>query len=96
MEHNYHLQPVALSNLRVSNPQTNNSRIIVKKGQEHILLKTEAILFFYSDNKITYLLYLDKIKYTYDKHLYKLQEILDPTIFFRANRKYMILVNAQR
>jgi two-component system, LytTR family, response regulator len=74
-------------------PSPFKSRIIIKRGVENIILKLEDILFFYTENKIVYLLDKDRVKYLYDKKLCDLEEILDPQVFFRANRKYILNIN---
>jgi DNA-binding LytR/AlgR family response regulator len=69
------------------------TRIIVKKGLENIAVKTEDIVLFYTENKIVYVIDRQKAKYIYDKNLSILESELDPDIFFRANRKYVVNIN---
>jgi DNA-binding LytR/AlgR family response regulator len=69
------------------------TRIIVKKGLENIALKIEDIVLFYTENKIVYLIDKQRSKYIYDKNLSELESELDPAIFFRANRKYIVNIN---
>ena len=83
-----------LSDTWISNKTSKKNRIIVKKGQDNLILKIEDVLFFYTDNGVVYLL-LDKCayKYMYDSNLTALESYLDSEIFFRANRKYLININ---
>ncbi|MBK5272970.1 MAG: response regulator transcription factor [Bacteroidia bacterium] len=69
------------------------SRMVVRKGLEHIALKMEEIVLFYTENKIVYV--IDRIgkKYLTDKTLSDLEEDLDETFFFRANRQYIVNLN---
>jgi len=69
------------------------SRLVVRKGLEHIALKMEEIVLFYTENKLVYV--IDRIgkKYLADKNLSDLEEDLDENIFFRANRQYIVNLN---
>jgi DNA-binding LytR/AlgR family response regulator len=69
-------------------------RLIVKKGIENIALKTEDIALIFTDNKIAFVVdgQTGK-KYISDKNLSELEHELDRSIFFRANRKYIISIN---
>jgi len=69
------------------------TRILVKKGTEHIALKLEEIVLFYTENKVVYLIDRQKFKYIYDRNLSISSNELDETIFFRANRKYIVNIN---
>jgi len=69
------------------------TRIIVKKGVENIALKVEDIVLFYTENKVVYLIDKQKTKYIYDRNLSLLESELDTTLFFRANRKYIVNIN---
>lgn len=69
------------------------TRIIVKKGLENIAVKTEDIVLFYTENKMVYVIDRQKAKYIYDKNLSILASELDPDVFFRANRKYVVNIN---
>ncbi|HEY6975094.1 MAG TPA: LytTR family DNA-binding domain-containing protein [Chitinophagaceae bacterium] len=69
------------------------TRIIVKKGLENIAVKTEDIVLFYTENKMVYVIDRQKVKYIYDRNLSILEAELDPVIFFRANRKYVVNIN---
>src|SRR5258708_3343645 len=69
------------------------SRLVVRKGLEHIALRLEDVVLFYTENKLVYV--IDRLgkKYLADKNLGDLEEDLDETVFFRANRQYIINVN---
>lgn len=66
------------------------TRLIVRKGNEHIALKVEDIAFIYRDNTIIVAVDKDERKYLCDRNLSCLESDLDETQFFRANRKYLI------
>jgi DNA-binding LytR/AlgR family response regulator len=66
------------------------SRFMVKFGQKLIALPTEKIAYFFSENKLTFIVAKDGKKYPVDQPLDELIEILDPNIFFKINRQYII------
>lgn len=69
------------------------NRLVVRKGMENISLRLEDIVLFYTENKIVYV--IDKIgrKYIANKNLSDLEQELDDSLFFRANRQYIININ---
>jgi DNA-binding LytR/AlgR family response regulator len=69
------------------------TRFIVKKGLENISLRLEDIVFFFTENKVVYVVDKWNKKYIADKNLGELEEDLDHTIFFRANRQYIVNIN---
>jgi len=68
-------------------------RMLVKKGMENISLRLDDVVLFYTENKIVYV--VDRVgkKYLADKNLGEMEEELDQTIFFRANRQYIVNIN---
>jgi DNA-binding LytR/AlgR family response regulator len=68
-------------------------RIVVKKGIENILLRLDDTVLFYTENKIVYVVDRWGKKYLTDKKLSELETELDNTVFFRANRQYIININ---
>jgi len=69
------------------------TRFIVKKGLENISLRLEDIVFFFTENKVVYVVDKWNKKYIADKNLGELEEDLDRAIFFRANRQYIVNIN---
>jgi DNA-binding LytR/AlgR family response regulator len=68
-------------------------RMVVKRGQEHLFLLLEDVVLFYTENKIVYMIDKNGKKFLVDKNLTDLEEELDPEIFFRANRQYIVNIN---
>ncbi len=66
---------------------------MVRKGIENIPLKLKDVAFFYTENKVVYI--MDRLgkKYIGDKNLSELEEELQPDLFFRVNRQYIININ---
>ena len=69
-------------------------RFSVKVGQHLKLINTENIECFYSENKGTYLYTSEGRNYLLDTTLDKLEDELEPRIFFRINRKFFVNINA--
>lgn len=66
------------------------SRFMVRSGQKIVAIPSEKIAYFFSENKLTFLVTCDGKRFTLDQPLEELLEVLDPKIFFRANRQYII------
>lgn len=69
------------------------TRLIVRKGNENVVLKVEDIAFIYRDNTIIVAVDKEEKKYLCDKNLSALEDELDPAVFFRANRKYLLNIH---
>ncbi len=69
------------------------TRIIVKKGYSFISLLLSDVALFYTENMVVYAIDQSGSKYMVDKNLNSLEEELDPRVFFRANRQYIVNVN---
>ena len=70
------------------------SRFVVKRGIDYVSVNIERIAYFFSEHKISFLKDVDGHKYIVDKPLAVIEEELDPTLFFRLNRKFITNVNA--
>jgi len=66
------------------------TRMLVKKGSEHISLPLSEIVLFYSENKIVFVVDNSGKKFLSEKNLSELEMELDETCFFRANRQYIV------
>ncbi len=69
-------------------------RFTVKIGEHIKLISTPDILCFYSSEKATYIFTKEKRNYLLDFSLDKLENLINPKIFFRVNRKFIININA--
>jgi DNA-binding LytR/AlgR family response regulator len=83
----------AVSNLTKYIQGRKRSRLVVRRGLENIVLRLEDIVFFYTENKIVFVVDNAGRKYMADKNLGDLESELDTSIFFRANRQYIININ---
>jgi DNA-binding LytR/AlgR family response regulator len=70
------------------------SRFLVKFG-DHIQYKSiQDISYFYADGKIVYLITNDNKRFIVEYTLEELEELLDPTVFHRINRKVIVHLTA--
>jgi two-component system LytT family response regulator len=70
------------------------SRFVIKVGAH---LKSVAIsdaLYFYSQDKVTFIKTTDARSYVIDYTIEQVQSMVDPQIFFRIGRKYLVKIDA--
>ncbi|HZY80471.1 MAG TPA: LytTR family DNA-binding domain-containing protein [Cyclobacteriaceae bacterium] len=73
-----------------SNKTSYKSRFMVRLGQRIVAVPSEKIAYFYSENKLTYIVTLDNKKFPMDQPLDELIDLIDPMRFFRANRQFIV------
>ncbi|WP_421870813.1 LytR/AlgR family response regulator transcription factor [Marinoscillum sp.] len=66
------------------------SRFLIKSGVKIVAVSIEKVAYFYSQNKLTYLVTKDGKKFPLDQTLEVLEEQLDPDVFMRANRQFIV------
>ncbi len=69
------------------------NRLVVRRGVEYISLRLDDIILFYTENKLVYVVDNNGKKYIAEKNLSELEELLDNSRFFRANRQYIINID---
>jgi len=69
------------------------TRLLVQKGIENVLLRLEEIVFFYTESKIVFVVDQSGKKYLSGYTLAELEKKLNPLVFFRANRQYIINID---
>ena len=69
------------------------SRLIVKKDGENIVLSVIDIALLYVDERTVFVIDKSSKKYFFHKNLSEVEEFLDETIFFRANRQIIVNIN---
>jgi two-component system, LytTR family, response regulator len=79
-----------LRNIREMISKPYKSRFMVRVGDHIKTVGVEDILYFYSLQKGTYLHSADNRNYVIDYTLGRLEELLDPLLFHRINRRYLI------
>lgn len=76
------------------NQQVYKSRFLVKTGQAYIKLKCGQIAYFHSENKLTYIVLFSGKKYQTDYTMDQLERELNPGMFFRISRQFIVNVEA--
>ena len=69
-------------------------RFLVKKGVDYVSVSVGQIAYFFTEYKVVFLVDREGKKYMVDKTLSDLENELDPTAFFRANRKFIVNIEA--
>jgi DNA-binding LytR/AlgR family response regulator len=71
------------------------SRILLKKGADFHFCRIEDVAYFYSEFKLIFLVDFQGQKHLTDiKTLNTLEEEVEPGVFYRANRRFIININA--
>lgn len=69
-------------------------RFVIKVGEHLKTFSAYEILFFFSQDKVTFAQTSDGRKYVLDFSMDHLESILNPEQFFRINRKYIISISS--
>ncbi|MGD8782153.1 MAG: LytTR family DNA-binding domain-containing protein [Ignavibacteria bacterium] len=70
------------------------TRFLVKSGQSFIRMGAEECAYFFLENKLTYLVHFNGKKHLVDFTLDELEKQLDPQIFCRANRQFIVNIES--
>ena len=70
--------------------QSYRQRFLVSYRDGLIPVETSDIAYFYSEDSITFLVKKDKRRYMINEPLDTIEKQLDPTVFIRANRKFIL------
>lgn len=70
------------------------SRFLVKVGQRIRAIPIEKVAYFFSRDKLTYIVTFDNQKYPIDQTLEELEGLINPKDFFRVNRKFVVHFNS--
>jgi len=73
--------------------ERNKSRLLVKRGTSNMALRLSDVALIYTKDKLVYVIDRDSKKYTIGNTVTELEKQLDQTIFFRANRQYIVNIN---
>ena len=69
-------------------------RFVVKSGANLLTIPTAEILYFWSQDKLTWIKLSDGRRHVVDYTLEQLEDMLDPSVYFRVNRKYKVRLDA--
>lgn len=71
-------------------------RLIVKKGTNYYVMKTDEIAFIYTESRVVFLIDKTGERYIIEKNLSELELELPGRQFFRVNRKFIVSIDAIR
>ncbi|MTI41017.1 LytR/AlgR family response regulator transcription factor [Fulvivirga lutimaris] len=74
--------------------KTYKTRFMVKLGEHIRSIVADDIALFYAEGRDVYLVTNERRKFIIDYKLEELDEILDPSLFYRANRSFITNINA--
>lgn len=69
-------------------------RFLVKRGTDYISVKADEIAYFYATHKLVCMVDTRGQKFILDQSLSDIEKQLDPSQFYRVNRKYLIQLAA--
>lgn len=89
-------QPIDIQSLisSLTNQKEYQKRFIVHAGQKIKMVKTEEIAWFKGSDNGTFLCTFTNHQYSVEFSLDKLENLLNPDIFFRINRNYIVHIEA--
>ncbi len=90
------LQYEELSRMLLHMNRNFKTRFLVKVGDHLKSVRTENILLFYAEGRTVFIITGKQNKYIIDYTLEELVDALDPAMFFRANRSFIVNINAIR
>lgn len=70
------------------------TRFVIKVGEHLRTIETRSVDYFYSQEKTTFCCTVDNRKMIIDFTLEQLEDMLDPALYFRINRKYLVSTQA--
>ena len=69
-------------------------RFLIKTGQSFRLVDIKEVAYFYSEDKITYVIHVNGKRYALDFSMDKIEGMVSPNSFFRVNRQFIINLTA--
>lgn len=69
-------------------------RFLIRIGQQIKLVEIREVAYFYTQDKITFLITNNGKRYPIDNSLEKLEDLLDQRSFFRINRQFIVGLHA--
>jgi DNA-binding LytR/AlgR family response regulator len=78
----------------ISGQAKTKERLLAKKGMEFVTIPIDEVAYIFTDHKVTFLRDTSGRQFILDKPLGELETDLDPSRFFRINRKYITSIHA--
>lgn len=73
-----------------------NKRFLIRFGQNIKVVEFRDVAYFYTEDKITFLITKEGKRYPVEQSLEKLEDMADPRSFFRINRQFIVNIEAIR
>ena len=77
----------------IDKPKHKN-RFIIRVGRTIKIIGIERVAYFYTEDKITYLIDRNNKRFPMDQTLSEIIDVLDDQQFFRANRQFIVRIDA--
>jgi DNA-binding LytR/AlgR family response regulator len=77
-----------------SNQSGFKKRFLVKRGTDYVSIKTEEVAYFYATHKLVCMVDSSGQKFIMDQSLADIETQVDPAVFYRVNRKYLVNMSA--
>ncbi len=95
----HHLKPIPkemdiLKQLLNTSFKEYQQRIIIRYGENIKAVAISDVAYFYTEEKFNFLTTFEKHTYPVDMNLDEIESILNPKIFFRINRQFIVNINA--
>ncbi len=89
---NVNTKDVLVNNATVSDEELQKfqERFIIHMGNQMVLIEAEDIAYAYAENKLTYIVTSSEKKYIIDLTVEKLEQALNPVLFYRINRQCIV------
>ena len=87
--------PIDISKLvkelkKQNTPREFRSRFLVKQGQKLIPIDVDEIAYFFSEDSVSFFVNFQQVKYISDYSLEEIEQMLDPNLFFRISRQFIV------
>ena len=79
-----------LKSLKIPAIPTYKDRFLISRGDALVPVRASEISCFYAEEKVVFLLTFDNKRYIIPHSIEELSEKLDPKMFFRVNRQYIL------
>jgi DNA-binding LytR/AlgR family response regulator len=83
-----------LQSLQPAGTTEYKKRFVVRYGEHIKTIDIEEVVYFYTEDKATFLCTKDARRFVVDFNMDSLDSILDPKVFFRINRQYIISIHS--
>ena len=85
-----------LSQSPASSKDAYKKRFLVKRGIDFVSIRIEEIAYFYATHKLVCMVDQQQQKFVLDESLAEIESQVDPALFYRVNRKFLVSQNAIR